>query len=71
MGRTGTFLALYKLWNDYNNPQVNEEKVLLRCVMVAELKAVVKVVAVSLEEVGSVVLEEVVAVFLEEVGSVF
>jgi len=22
VGRTGTFLALYKLWNDYNNPQV-------------------------------------------------
>ena len=39
--------------------------------MVAELKAVVKVVAVFLEEVGSVFLEEVVAVSLEEVGSVF
>ena len=22
VGRTGTFLALYKLWNDYNNPNV-------------------------------------------------
>ena len=46
---------------------MNEERVLLRCVMVAELTAVVKVVAVSLEEVGSVILEEVVAVSIEEV----
>ena len=22
VGRTGTFIALYKLWNDYNNPNV-------------------------------------------------
>ena len=22
VGRTGTFIALYKLWNDYNNPYV-------------------------------------------------
>ena len=22
VGRTGTFMALYKLWNDYNNPNV-------------------------------------------------
>ena len=35
--------------------------------MVAESTAVLKVVAVSLEEVGPVVLEEVVAVSIEEV----
>ena len=23
VGRTGTFLALFKLWNDYNNPNVH------------------------------------------------
>ena len=23
VGRTGTFIALYKLWKDYNNPEVN------------------------------------------------
>ena len=23
VGRTGTFLALYKLWTDYNNPEVD------------------------------------------------
>ena len=22
VGRTGTFIALYKLWKDYNNPEV-------------------------------------------------
>ena len=23
VGRTGTFIALYKWWKDYNNPEVN------------------------------------------------
>ena len=23
VGRTGTFIALYKMWKDYNNPEVN------------------------------------------------
>ena len=23
VGRTGTFIALYKIWKDYNNPEVN------------------------------------------------
>ena len=36
VGRTGTFLALYKLWNDYNNPNVHSLALLptvvtLRC----------------------------------------
>ena len=36
VGRTGTFLALYKLWNDYNNPNIHSLALLptvvtLRC----------------------------------------
>ena len=42
MGRTGTFLAVYKLWLDYLNPNVNQLSILptvialrqQRCLMV-------------------------------------
>ena len=45
VGRTGTFLALYKLWTDYNNQQVNSLALLptvlalrkQRCLMVQKV----------------------------------
>ena len=45
VGRTGTFLALYKLWTDYNNPEVDSLALLptvvalrkQRCLMVQKV----------------------------------